>query len=88
MKHKIQNTEFGTVEFKIAQDLANDLQISTSDVINMDVKISEEHQEYTWETYTKAESLLFWKQQKIGLKTFLDMLNEGGKKLLLSEITV
>ena len=42
MKHKIQNTEFGTVEFKIAQDLANDLQISTSDVINMDVKISQQ----------------------------------------------
>lgn len=57
-------------------------------VNNMDIKISEEHQEYTWETYTKVESLLFWKQQKIGLKTFLDMLNEGGKKLLLSEITV
>ena len=57
-------------------------------VNNMDVKISEEHQEYTWETYTKVESLLFWKQQKIGLKTFSNMLNEGGEKLLLSEITV
>ena len=41
LKHKIQNTEFGSVDFKTAQGLANDLQISTSDVINMDIKISQ-----------------------------------------------
>ena len=41
MKHKIQNTENGTVDFKTAQDLASNLQISTSDVINMDIKISQ-----------------------------------------------
>ena len=41
MKQKIQNTENGTVDFKTAQDLASNLQISTSDVINMDIKISQ-----------------------------------------------
>tara|TARA_X000001036_G_scaffold423344_1_gene447167 strand:+ start:42 stop:905 length:864 start_codon:yes stop_codon:yes gene_type:complete len=41
LKHKIQNTEHGTVDFKTAQDLASNLQISTSDVINMDIKISQ-----------------------------------------------
>ena len=41
LKHKIQNTENGTVDFKTAQDLASNLQISTSDVINMDIKISQ-----------------------------------------------
>ena len=41
LKHKIQNTEHGSVDFKTAQDLANNLQISTSDVINMDIKISQ-----------------------------------------------
>lgn len=41
LKHKIQNTENGTVDFKTAQDLASSLQISTSDVINMDIKISQ-----------------------------------------------
>ena len=41
LKHKIQNTEFGSVDFKTAQGLANDLQISTSDVINVDIKISQ-----------------------------------------------
>jgi len=41
LKHKIQNTEYGTVDFKTAQDLASNLQISTSDVINMDIKISQ-----------------------------------------------
>ena len=39
LKHKIQSTEHGTVDFKTAQDLASNLQISTSDVINMDIKI-------------------------------------------------
>ena len=41
LKHKIQSTEHGTVDFKTAQDLASNLQISTSDVINMDIKISQ-----------------------------------------------
>ena len=58
------------------------------EVDSTNVKISDEHQEYLWGTNEKIESLLFWKQQKIGVKTFSDMLNEGNDKLLLSEITV
>ena len=41
LKRKIQNTEYGSIDFKTAQDLAINLQISTSDVINMDIKISQ-----------------------------------------------
>ena len=58
------------------------------EVDSTNVKISDEHQEYIWGTNEKIESMLFWKQQKIGVKTFSDMLNEGNAKLLLSEITV
>tara|TARA_Y100000590_G_C15572916_1_gene959312 strand:+ start:195 stop:1058 length:864 start_codon:yes stop_codon:yes gene_type:complete len=68
LKHKIQNTEFGTVEFKIAQDLANDLQISTSDVINMDVKISQQ------------EGSLNTKISDEGSNEFLDLIEDKGAR--------
>ena len=42
LKQKIQTTEHGSVDFKTAEGLARDLQISTSDVINMDARISQQ----------------------------------------------
>tara|TARA_B100001029_G_C15055071_1_gene453740 strand:- start:1740 stop:2603 length:864 start_codon:yes stop_codon:yes gene_type:complete len=42
LKQKIQTTEHGSVDFKTAEGLARDLQISTSDVINMDIRISQQ----------------------------------------------
>ncbi len=42
IKQKIRGTEFGTVDFKTAYNLAEDLKVSTSDVIDMDSKISQQ----------------------------------------------
>ena len=41
IKQKIRGTENGNVDFKTAHTLATDLQVSTSDVIDMDNKISQ-----------------------------------------------
>ena len=41
LKHKIHQTEHGSIDFKTAQGIANDLNISTSDVIKMDSRISQ-----------------------------------------------
>ena len=64
LKHKIQNTEHGSVDFKTAQGLARDLQISTSDVINMDIKISQH------------ESSLNNKISDEGNNEFLDLIED------------
>ena len=41
LKQKIHHTEHGSIDFKTAQGIANDLNISTSDVIKMDSRISQ-----------------------------------------------
>ena len=41
LKQKIHQTEHGSIDFKTAQGIANDLKISTSDVIKMDSRISQ-----------------------------------------------
>ena len=41
LKQKIHQTEHGSIDFKTAQGIANDLNISTSDVIKMDSRISQ-----------------------------------------------
>ena len=41
LKHKIHQTEHGSIDFRTAQGIANDLNISTSDVIKMDSRISQ-----------------------------------------------
>ncbi len=64
LKHKIQNTEHGSVDFKTAQGLAHDLQISTSDVINMDIRISQH------------ESSLNNKISDEGNNEFLDLIED------------
>ncbi len=41
LKQKIHQTEHGSIDFRTAQGIANDLNISTSDVIKMDSRISQ-----------------------------------------------
>ena len=41
LKHKIHQTEHGSIDFRTAQGIASDLNISTSDVIKMDSRISQ-----------------------------------------------
>lgn len=58
------------------------------EVDEINITLSDEHQEYLWGIDKEIESILFWRQQKIGVKIFSEMLNEGYDKLLLSEIRV
>ena len=58
------------------------------EVDEINITLSDEHQEYLWGMDKEIESILFWRQQKIGVKIFSEMLNEGYDKLLLSEIRV
>ena len=58
------------------------------EVDEINITLSDEHQEYLWGMDKEIESILFWRQQKIGVKIFSEMLNEGYNKLLLSEIRV
>jgi len=56
LKQKIHQTEHGSIDFRTAQGIANDLNISTSDVIKMDSRISQNDSSLNHKINDESES--------------------------------
>jgi len=56
LKQKIHQTEHGSIDFQTAQGIANDLNISTSDVIKMDSRISQNDSSLNHKINDESES--------------------------------
>ena len=64
LKQKINNTEYGTIDYRTAQGIANSLDISTSDVIKMDGRL------------TQNDSSLNHKISNEGEEEFLNLIED------------
>ena len=56
LKQKMHQTEHGSIDFRTAQGIANDLNISTSDVIKMDSRISQNDSSLNHKINDESES--------------------------------
>ena len=74
--------------FESNKNRMNFIPVFGMEVNNMNIDLSNEHIDYMWCDFKLAIEKLLWNQQKIGLITFNNMLQESKEKLIFSEISL
>ena len=74
--------------FESKKNRMNFIPVFGMEVNNMNIDLSNEHIDYMWCDFKLAIEKLLWNQQKIGLITFNNMLQESKEKLIFSEISL